>query len=308
MILNTGLRTDVPAFFAPWFVNRLKEGFVLVRSPYAPHSVTRYRIDPEVVDVIGFCTKNPQPMLAHMDLLRPYGQYWYVTITPYGRDIEPRVPPKEQVMEDFIRLSRIVGPDAVGWRYDPIFVSEKYSVERHLMEFERMAARLEGATHTCVISFIDLYEKVKRNFPEAREVSREDRLALGREMVRIAGKHGMVIRPCAEGDELAACGADPSGCMTMAVYEKAIGAKLHPPRIKPARKECACHLSADIGAYHTCMHLCRYCYANDDAETVRRNVEKHDPASPLLIDTLQPGDVIRDAKQESWRERQLSFL
>lgn len=307
MILNTGLRTDVPAFFAPWFVNRLKEGFVLVRSPYAPHSVTRYRIHPDVVDVIGFCTKNPAPMLGHMDLLRPYGQYWFVTITPYGREIEPHVPPKEQVLEDFIRLSRIVGPDAVGWRYDPIFVNDTYTVERHLTEFERMAARLEGATHTCVISFIDLYEKVKRNFPEVRKVGREERIALGSGMIRIAKKHGMTVRPCAEGDELAAYGADTSGCMTIGVYEKAIGQKLHPPKLKPGRKECACHLSADIGAYHTCMHLCRYCYANDDADTVRRNLLRHDPSSPLLIGTLQPGDVVRDARQESWLDRQLHF-
>ena len=307
MILNTGLRTDVPAFFAPWFVNRLKEGFVLVRSPYAPHSVTRYRIHPDVVDVIGFCTKNPAPMLGHMDLLRPYGQYWFVTITPYGREIEPHVPPKEQVLEDFIRLSRIVGPDAVGWRYDPIFVNDTYTVERHLTEFERMAARLEGATHTCVISFIDLYEKVKRNFPEAREVGREERIALGRGMIRIAKKHGMTVRPCAEGDELAAYGADTSGCMTIGVYEKAIGQKLHPPKFKPGRKECACHLSADIGAYHTCMHLCRYCYANYDVQTVRRNLLRHDPSSPLLIGTLQPGDVVRDARQETWLDRQLHF-
>ena len=308
VIINTGLRTDIPAFFAPWLVNRLREGFVLVRSPYAPHSVTRYRLHPDVVDVIGFCTKNPAPMLEHMELLKPYGQHWFVTITPYGPEIEPNVPPKERVMEDFIRLSRIVGANSMGWRYDPIFVSDVYTVERHLAEFERMAQTLEGATHTCVISFIDLYEKVRRNFPEAREVLRADRIELGSEMVRIAKKHGMVLRPCAEGDELAAYGADTSGCMTISTYERAIGERLNAPRSKPSRKECACHLSADIGAYHTCMHLCRYCYANYDVETVKKNISLHDPSSPLLIGHLLPGDNVRSARQESWRERQISFL
>ena len=117
MIINTGMRTDIPAFYSDWFVNRLKAGFVLVRNPYNPRSVTRYRLAPDVVDLIGFCTKNPAPMLPYMDLLKPYGQYWFVTITPYGKEIEPRVPDKRNVLESFRRLSDIVGVDSIGWRY-----------------------------------------------------------------------------------------------------------------------------------------------------------------------------------------------
>ena len=121
MILQTGFRTDIPGFYSAWFANRLRAGFVLVRNPYYPQSVTRYAINPDVVDLIAFCTKNPAPMLPRMELLRPYGQYWFVTITPYGPEIEPHVPPKAQVLQDFITLSKIVGPDCIAWRYDPIF-------------------------------------------------------------------------------------------------------------------------------------------------------------------------------------------
>ena len=99
MIIQTGMRTDIPAFYSSWFLNRLREGYVLVRNPYDPQSVTRYRLDPDVVDLIAFCSKNPAPMLGHMDALQDYGQYWFVTITPYGRDIEPNVPDREKVME-----------------------------------------------------------------------------------------------------------------------------------------------------------------------------------------------------------------
>ena len=308
MILNTGLRTDIPAFYTPWFLNRLKEGFVLVRSPYAPSRVTRYRISPDVVDVLGFCTKNPAPMLPHLELLRPYGQHWYVTITPYGRDVEPNVPPAEQVIQDFRRLSEIVGMRSIGWRYDPILISETYPVERHIADFERMARTLSGSTEVCVISFIDLYDKVRRNFPEARAVGREDRFRLGRAFVEIGRRYGIAIKSCAEGDELAPCGVDTSGCMTISVYEIAIGAKLSVPKGKPSRPECLCHLSADIGAYNTCGHLCRYCYANHDEATVRRNFAAHDPASPFLLGGFRPGDEVGDAKQESWLERQMSML
>ena len=122
MIINTGQRTDIPAFYSSWFVNRLRAGFVLVRNPYNPQSVTRYRLSPDVVDVIGFCTKNPAPMLPYMPLLKPYHQFWYVTITPYGREIEPYAPSKKAVLESFRRLSGMVGADCIGWRYDPILI------------------------------------------------------------------------------------------------------------------------------------------------------------------------------------------
>ena len=127
MIINTGQRTDIPAFYSEWFSNRLKAGFVLVRNPYNPHSVTRYRLSPDVVDLIGFCTKNPAPMFRYMDLLQPYGQYWFVTITPYGKEIEPHVPNKLEVLDHFRHLSEIVGTDRIGWRYDPILISDSQS-------------------------------------------------------------------------------------------------------------------------------------------------------------------------------------
>lgn len=307
MIIQTGMRTDIPAFYSEWFCNRLREGMVCVRNPYDLRSVSRYRLSPDVVDLIGFCTKNPGPMLEHMDLLAPYGMYWFVTITPYGKDIEPGVPPKEQVIEDFRRLSELVGVDAVAWRYDPIFMNEVYTAERHLREFEALVKALAGYTKVCVISFIDLYEKVKRNFPEARRVTREQRLFLGKRMTEIAGNYGMMIRPCGEGDELAAYGADCSGCMTKAVYEKALHARLKLPKKKGARSECACFLSGDIGQYDTCGHLCRYCYANTSAENVRRNRNLHNPRSPLLVGELRPEDIVHDAEQKSWIDRQMSL-
>ena len=239
MIINTGQRTDIPAFYAEWFANRLTEGFVCVRNPYNPKQVSRYRLDPAVVDVIGFCTKNPAPMFPCMDLLKDYGQYWFVTITGYGRDIEPNVPDKHRLLDDFRKLSDLVGILSVGWRYDPVFLSERYTMDYHLRAFGQIAAALEGYTKTAVISFIDLYPKVRRNFPEAQEVTAEQRLILGRAFIEIAAEHGMTVRPCAEGDALAAYGADCSGCMKISDYEKAIGRHLDAPKRKGARAECA---------------------------------------------------------------------
>lgn len=304
MIINTGQRTDIPAFYSEWFANRLKKGFVCVRNPYNPNQVSRYRLDPSVVDVIGFCTKNPAPMFPYMGLLKNYGQYWFVTITPYGRDIEPNVPDKHKLLEDFQKLSKIVGIKSVGWRYDPIFISEKYTSDYHLHAFEQIVSTLDGYTKTVVISFIDLYPKVRKNFPEAQEVTKEMRLLLGRRMIEIAAAHGMTVKPCAEGDELAVFGADCGGCMRISDYEKAIGGQLNAPKRKGARAECACYLSCDIGAYNTCRHLCRYCYVNAEAEKVLANSRRHDPASPFLIGNYMEGDEIHDVPQQSWINEQ----
>lgn len=308
MIINTGQRTDIPAFYPKWLANRFKEGIVCVRNPFNPEQVSRYRLSPETVDVVGFCSKNPAPFFPYMDLIRNYGQYWFVTITPYGRDIEPNVPDKHKILEDFKTLSTMVGTNSIGWRYDPILVNDRYTVEYHLKAFEQMAASLSGYTQTVVISFIDLYEKVKRNFPEVRAVSRQDQHYLGKEIINIAKGYGMVVKPCGEGQFLSEYGADCSGCMTVATYEKAIGQRLIVPNKKPARKECACYLSGDIGAYDSCGHLCRYCYANNDLEAVKRNMKLNDPDSPFLIGNYKEGDVIHDVKMESYIDNQLSFL
>lgn len=308
MIINTGQRTDIPAFYAEWFANRLQEGVVCVRNPYNPSQVSRYRLDPTVVDVIGFCTKNPVPMFPYMDLLKDYGQYWFVTITPYGRDMEPNVPDKHRLLEDFKHLSDRVGVNAIGWRYDPILLSERYTAAYHLRAFETMASALEGYTQTAVISFIDLYPKVRRNFPEAREVTKEMRIELGRALIEIASAHGMTVKPCVEGDELAPYGADCGGCMRLSDYEKAIGKKLNAPKRKGARAECACYLACDIGAYNTCKHLCRYCYANAEPARVLAQSRLHDPRSPFLIGNYRDGDVIHDVPQQSWIDARQSLL
>lgn len=307
MIIQSGSRTDIPAFYADWFANRLKEGYVYVRNPFNMTYINKYVLHPSVVDLISFCSKNPAPMLKYLDLLKPYGMYWYVTITGFGRDIEPNVPDAMEVTETFKKISDFAGIDSMGWRYDPIFLNEKYTRDYHLEKFEQIAKELDGYTNNCVISFIDLYQKVRKNFPEAKAVEREDRLYLGENMAKIAKDHGMVLRPCSEGTELEMFGADCSGCMTQPIYEKAVHNTMNFPKGKNARNSCACYLGGDIGMYNTCLHMCRYCYANYDEQTVRENHEKHDPNSPLLVGNVRPEDEIHETEQKSWIDGQLRF-
>lgn len=308
MIINTGMRTDIPAFYSEWFMNRIRAGFVLVRNPYRPELITRYELSPDVVDCIAFCTKDPAPMLKHLEELKAYHQYWFVTITPYGKEIEPNVPPKDKVMQDLISLSKAVGIDCVGWRYDPIFIDSTYTIERHFADFEQMCKTLSGYTNVCVISFIDLYEKVKRNFPQAREVTQKERISIGEKFAQIGKKYGIKIKACAEGTELSAYGVDCAGCMTRETFENAVGSHLNIPKRKSQRAQCNCVLGTDIGAYDTCGHFCKYCYANYNHENVRRNMLLHDRNSPLLVGQLNDGEAVREAKQESWIDSQLTIF
>ena len=305
MILNTGSRTDIPAFYSTWFANRLREGFVMVRNPYYPQLVTTYALDPDTVDVISFCTKNPEPMLKHMELLKPFRQLWYVTLTPYGKDIEPNVPDKHEIIRSIQKLAEQVGRDAVIWRYDPIFLSEKYSMEYHVHAFQTIASQLSGSIGKVVISFLDLYAKTRRNFPEGKEVDPEDQITIVKHITEIAGAEGMRVYTCHEAEALSAYGVDTGGCMSQKTVEDSIHEKLEIPRLTAAREGCMCLLGNDIGVYNTCTHFCRYCYANYDQEAVLRNIRRHDPDSPMLIGNVQPGDKVTEAVQKSYRSRQL---
>lgn len=308
MILNTGSRTDIPAYYSDWFYNRIKAGYVLSRNPYYPTQITKYLLNPEVVDAIVFCTKNPSPMLDRLSLLSAFDTFWFVTITPYRRDIEPCVPPKELVIKSFQRLSEQIGKARISWRYDPIFITDNYPVNYHIEQFQRMAKALAGYTDQCVVSFIDLYEKTKRNFQKARSVTNKEQVTLIAAFSEIAKENSLQIHLCCENAGLVRENVDADGCMSQIVLEKAIGCKLDVPQKKTARKECSCLLGADIGAYNTCGHGCLYCYANYDKETVSKNRKLHDASSPLLIGTVSEHDVIKQAEQKSWKNGQLDFF
>lgn len=308
MILNTGSRTDIPAYYSRWFYNRIKEGYVCVRNPYNPSHITKYIVSPDVIDLIVFCTKNPYPMFGQFSGLSAFDMFWFVTITPYGRDIEPFVPDVWEVIQSFQKLSDLIGYRKISWRYDPVLITEKYSVEYHIKCFQKMAGRLKGYTDQCVVSFLDLYEKTRRNFKEARNVTDQEQEILIEAMAQCAAEHGMQIHLCCEKKSLVRRHVDADGCLSKEVLERAAGCRLDVPKRKAAREECSCLLGADIGAYHTCGHGCLYCYANYDRRTVVQNMRCHDEHSPLLVGSIQEGDVIHEAEQKLWRNSQMSIF
>ena len=307
MIINTGTRTDIPAFFHRWFLKRIEEGFVLSKNPYN-NQIYRYNFSPDNVDCLCFCSKNPRPLVKRLDELSDYRQFWFVTINPYENDIEVNVPDCRKVMKTFRELSESLGTDCVSWRYDPIFITDKYSLDFHIDKFEQMASELSGHVSDCTISFIDLYKKVLRNFPEAREVTKEERLVIGENFSRIAREYDIQMKTCVEGTLLDRFGFDSTGCMTQQVLEKAIGNTLKVPKGKYRNRECNCLMGRDIGLYNTCMHGCKYCYANSNMKLVKRNQKLHNPDSPLLIGEVKEDDVVKEINEPSYIDSQQRLI
>ncbi len=311
MILSVSRRTDIPNYYSEWFFNRIKAGFVYVRNPMNAHQVSKIDITPEVVDCIVFWTKNPQPMISRLDELTQYDYYFQFTLTGYGKDIECNVPhKKEKMIPIFQELSGKIGKHRVIWRYDPIIFTKKYTQEYHLKAFEQIATALKGYTEKCVISFVDVYAKNKKNMEllDLYELDKAELLSFAKKISDIARKNGMEIGSCAENIDLEECGIEHNSCIDKTLIESIIGCKLKVEKDKNQRRECGCMESVEIGTYNTCKNGCQYCYANYSEESVAKICSKYDSESPILCGVLDENDKITERKVKSLKERQLSIF
>ena len=311
MILSVSRRTDIPNYYSEWFVNRIKAGYVYVRNPLNAHQVSKIDISPEIVDCIVFWTKNPKPMMDRLDELKEYEYYFQFTLTGYGSDMEGKVPhKKEKMIPIFQELSEKIGRKKVIWRYDPIIFTRKYTPEYHLKAFEQIATALNGYTEKCVISFVDVYAKNKKNMDslDSFEIDKHELLQFSEKMAKIARKNDMIIGSCAENINLDECGIVHNCCIDKALIENIIGCRLKVEKDKNQRQECGCMESVEIGTYNTCKNGCKYCYANYSEESVVNNCKKYDPKSPILCGELSEDDKVTERKVKSLKEQQLNLF
>ncbi len=291
MILNVSGRTDVVAFYMDWFMKRIEEGYFLVRNPFYRKLV--HRIDYDDVDMLVFCTKNPHNLIDNVEkIVKPF--IVHVTLTPYGKDIEPNVPPKSEVLNSIKEVSSEVGKNRVFVRYDPILVSDKYDIDYHKRAFDTICSELEGYTETIIISFLDEYKNVRENKDELkyRPLKANDYEEIGLAFSQSASNHGMTVQTCAETETLFEYGFIQRDCVTEDLVYKY--AKVTVGKKWESRKgKCSCVKMYDIGEYNSCKHLCKYCYANFDEKSIKSNVEKHDKDSPMLIGHVKEDDEIR---------------
>ena len=313
MIISASRKTDIPAYYSEWFINRIKEGFVFSRNPMNAHQISKIPLNPEVVDCIVFWTKNPIPMIPRLDELKDYNYYFQFTLTGYGKDIEANLPDKKKkLIPAFQELSEKLGPERVIWRYDPIAINEKYTAEYHLRAFSSIAEALNGYTERCVISFVDFYQKIRKNMEDLKieNTTVETMYDLAKEMHDIAESNNIVVATCAEKIDLASIGIEHNACIDRGIIERICGGTLKVKKDASQRTECLCVESRDIGTYNTCGNGCKYCYANYSPEKVKESMSKYDPKSPILCDVVDEsaGDIIYETNAKSLIDWQLSFV
>ncbi len=250
-------------------------------------------------------------MMNRLDLLRNYMYYFQFTINSYGRDIEANIPSKnDMIIPTFRTLSDKIGPERVIWRYDPILLTEKYSVDYHIHYFEEIAKRLSGYTEKCIISFVDLYRNTKSNTKDLGLLPLETTAMyeIAHRMSEIALKYGIKMESCAEKINLDQFGIEHGHCIDCSLFERLLGCRLDLDKDKNQREECGCVASVDIGMYNTCKNGCKYCYANYSANTVAKHYASHNPESSLISGAIGDEDVVKDRVVKSCKDCQLNLF
>jgi len=291
VIISASRRTDIPAFYSKWFMNRIEARFCEVPNPFNPAQVSRVSLCPEEVDALVFWTRNAAPLFPRLKELnaRGYRYYFLYTLLDYPELLEPRAAPVETRIESFRQLANVIGPDRVIWRYDPIVVSTITPVGFHKEAFSRIASSIERATKRCIISFVDLYRKLDKRLRwlsehgcTLSEPHEEEAAELAAFIAACARRHGMRVTTCTENLDLTPWGISPGKCIDNDYLASVFGIAASAEKDPAQRPACGCVVSRDIGCYDTCVHGCRYCYATSNESKAEERFKTHDPAWPSL--------------------------
>ena len=264
MILSASRRTDIPAFYSEWLMNRIKEGYVDVKNPMNKQQIRKINLEPETIDCIVFWSKNPKPMLEKLQHLNKFIYYFQYTLNPYDNDIETNLPPKKEIIETFLKLSDITGPQKIIWRYDPVLLNLRYTINYHIDQFSELSKKLKNHSEKVIFSFIDFYKKNKKYIISSgiKETTTEDKYLLAKNFSKIASENNQLIETCAEDIDLSGFNIGHSKCIDDKLITKLTGKNLMVKKDRNQRLECGCVCSIDIGEYNTCQNGCIYCYAN----------------------------------------------
>lgn len=291
MIISASRRTDIPAFYAKWFMNRIREGYCTVPNPFNPKQVSRISLAPEDVDVIVFWTRYPRPLMPFLSELndRGYRYYFLYTLMNNPRDLDPKSPSHKRSLNTFRELSHRIGRKKVVWRYDPIVFSTITNKNFHKKTYHSIAEELKGHTNRSIISIVDIYRKAAKRLRlletrgiQIAEPTRKELNNLMKSLFVSARANGMEIQTCAEKPDIPVHGISSGKCIDDDLIQKVFN--LHVTRRKDPsqRSACGCVASRDIGMYDTCRFGCVYCYATTSIDRARERHRNCDLRSPSL--------------------------
>jgi hypothetical protein len=296
-IISVSRRTDIPAFYADWFMHRLKDGFAGVVNPFGGQ---KYIISLKREDVIAFVfwSKNFTPFLENLRIIDRLGYKFYFnyTVTAMPPVFESNLD-KQAAIAALKQLSREYSPRHINWRFDPIIISDVCGRDFYVRGFEKLASEFEGVVKRCYFSFVVEYDKVKRNFAELTkqkavkiiDCSYDLKIELANELAEIARQYGIEMFSCC-GDYLVNEKIKKAHCIDGAIIEQLFSPGGFPYSDKPTRKQCGCTESTDIGAYDTCPHGCVYCYANANKQKAFEVAARHETGSAFLGSSKSESD------------------
>ncbi len=285
IVISASRRTDIPAFYMPWFMQRLAEKQVETVNPYNQRKKT-VPLSPAYVHTIVFWSKNFGPFIdgGFGKKIRGsgYALFFNFTVNTPSRRLEPGVPPLADRLDQLAHLCATYGAGAVTWRFDPIcFFKTRAGTENNLGAFNHIAdAAARNGIRRCITSFRDDYQKTRRrtarltNFRFADPPAREKTRILMRMASQLAGR-GISLYTCCEKEILASLppdsGVRPAACIDHDLLTRLYGDGLSgkPDAGQRRQQGCGCHHSVDIGGYrqHPCYHNCLFCYANPTPRT-----------------------------------------
>lgn len=309
VIVSASRSTDIPAFYADWFLHRLKSGYSAWINPF---NGVRSFVSYANTRIIVFWSKNPKPLLAAsgcLDYLKEkyINSYIQFSLNDYAAEkLERGVPPLQERIDTFKRLVDRLGFGKVIWRFDPMILTNTIRIEELLNKAHNIGDQLKGYTEKMVFSYADIrtYRKVQANLEKNcinfREFETEDMLAVAKGLSDLNRTWGYTLATCGEKVDLEHYGIAHNKCIDddlMIKYfsndqklmdflgveiikgdlfnQKATIIKKKNNKDKGQREFCGCILSKDIGEYNTCPHICEYCYANTGKDTALRNWQKH---------------------------------
>jgi len=294
MIISASRRTDIPAFYPRWFLERIRAGYCTVPNPFNHSQVAFISLAPKDVEVIVFWSRNPRPLFSYLPELdsRGFHYYFHFTLLDYPILLDTNNPPLVARLDTFRRLAERLRPQRVIWRYDPIVLTDTTPPDFHAERFSHIAKYLRGYTTRCVISLLDFYWKTHSRMKGFVQRSGsiwqpEDNVSklgiLVSNLADTAKCNGMEIVSCAEEIDLCAYGVRQGKCIDDALISELFGLDVSHSKDPGQRKVCNCVVSRDIGMYDSCLFGCQYCYATSSFKRARMNYMRHDPYSPSLL-------------------------
>lgn len=306
IIISASRATDIPAFYAQWFIKRWEEGYLKWTNPFNGKPLY---VSLKKARCVVFWSKNPRSMLKHLDWLDEHipNYYFQFSLNDYDKEgYEAKVPLLQSRIKTFQELSERIGKQRVIWRYDPLLLTKDIGVEELLRRVKAIGDELKEFTCKLVFSFADIasYSKVQSNLKKEQVayiewtseymeefasglslINKDWGLELGTCSEKIdLDKYGIVHNKCIDDDlmiELFSHDKELMEFLGIEIKEADLFSDGQVTKIKKAlkdkgqREDCGCIMSKDIGAYNTCPHECNYCYANTSKEVARKNYQSY---------------------------------